>query len=183
MFGEMRSALSISKEIDILEHVYSLPTPEDREKAMVRDHNPPDRYPVAQLTSHQESIREIERTAMSKQQAQPGLVELMSYVDSKSLPKGICTRNFDMPVDHLLTEFLSAVKPFHPSEHSLLRIWFPVLEFQRLLLQAPWKATNTDQSSRVSSGRLSPTRLGSFTSRAHGVSRGPAAPRTTARVS
>lgn len=95
MFGEMRSALSISKEIDILEHVYSLPTPEDREKAM-------------------ESIREIERTAMSKQQAQPGLVELMSYVDSKSLPKGICTRNFDMPVDHLLTKFLSAVKPFHP---------------------------------------------------------------------
>lgn len=53
---------------------------------------------------------------MSKQQAQPGLVELMSYIDSKSLPKGICTRNFDMPVDHLLTKFLSDVKPFHPSE-------------------------------------------------------------------
>ncbi|KAG8168560.1 hypothetical protein KVR01_001309 [Diaporthe batatas] len=95
MFGEMRNALSISKEVDILEHIYSLPTPEDREKAM-------------------ESIRDIERTAMSKQQAQPGLVELMSYIDSKSLPKGICTRNFDMPVDHLLTKFLSTVKPFHP---------------------------------------------------------------------
>lgn len=53
---------------------------------------------------------------MSKQQAQPGLVELMTYIDSKSLPKGICTRNFDMPVDHLLTKFLSAVKPFHPSQ-------------------------------------------------------------------
>lgn len=36
MFGEMRKALSITKEIDILEHIYSLPTPEDREKAMVR---------------------------------------------------------------------------------------------------------------------------------------------------
>ncbi|KAI3398399.1 hypothetical protein diail_9219 [Diaporthe ilicicola] len=95
MFGEMRKALSISKEIDILEHIYSLPTPEDREKAM-------------------ESIRDIERTAMSKQQAQPGLVELMAYIDSKSLSKGICTRNFDAPVDHLLTKFLAAVQPFHP---------------------------------------------------------------------
>lgn len=65
---------------------------------------------------------------MSKQQAQPGLVELMSYIDSKSLPKGICTRNFDMPVDHLITKFLSAVKPFHPSEDYLL-IWFPDMDF------------------------------------------------------
>lgn len=55
---------------------------------------------------------------MSKQQAQPGLVELMAYIDSKNLPKGICTRNFDMPVDHLITKFLSTVKPFHPSEYK-----------------------------------------------------------------
>lgn len=55
---------------------------------------------------------------MSKQQAQPGLVGLMTYIDSKSLPKGICTRNFDMPVNHLLTKFLSAVKPFHPSQYK-----------------------------------------------------------------
>lgn len=54
---------------------------------------------------------------MSKQQAQPGLVELMDYIDSKNLPKGICTRNFDMPVDHLLAKFLSSVKPFHPSKY------------------------------------------------------------------
>lgn len=51
---------------------------------------------------------------MSSQQPQPGLVELMSYLDSRALPKGICTRNFDAPVDHLLTKFLSAVQPFHP---------------------------------------------------------------------
>lgn len=55
---------------------------------------------------------------MSKQEAQPGLVELMAYIDSKNLPKGICTRNFDMPVDHLLTKFLSTVKPFHPSKYT-----------------------------------------------------------------
>lgn len=35
----MRKALSITKQTDILEHVYSLPTPEDREKAMV-SHKP-----------------------------------------------------------------------------------------------------------------------------------------------
>lgn len=51
---------------------------------------------------------------MSAQQPQPGLVELMAYLDSRALPKGICTRNFDAPVDHLLTKFLSSVQPFHP---------------------------------------------------------------------
>lgn len=51
---------------------------------------------------------------MSSQQPQPGLVELMRYLDARALPKGICTRNFDAPVDHLLAKFLSAVRPFHP---------------------------------------------------------------------
>lgn len=95
MFAEMRSALGISKGTDILEHVYSLPTPEAREEAM-------------------ESIRDIERTAMSSQQPQPGLVELMTYLDKRRILKGICTRNFDAPVNHLLTKFLSSVEPFAP---------------------------------------------------------------------
>lgn len=95
MFGEMRAALKITKETDILDHVYSLPTPEAREGAM-------------------ESIRAIERTAMASQQPQPGLVELMTYLDRRRVPKGICTRNFDAPVDHLLTKFLSSVEPFAP---------------------------------------------------------------------
>lgn len=95
MFGQMRAALNITKQTDILDHVYSLPTPEAREAAM-------------------ESIRAIERTAMSSQTPQPGLVELMTYLDAHALPKGICTRNFDAPVHHLLTKFLSAVQPFHP---------------------------------------------------------------------
>lgn len=51
---------------------------------------------------------------MSSQQPQPGLIELMRYLDARALPKGICTRNFDAPVNHLLTKFLSAVRPFHP---------------------------------------------------------------------
>lgn len=50
MFGEMRNALSITKEIDILDHIYSLPTPEDREKAMVRGQKLAYVSPIAYLT-------------------------------------------------------------------------------------------------------------------------------------
>lgn len=95
MFGEMRRALGIPNEVDILEHVYGLPTPAAREAAM-------------------ESVRRVERAAMAGQRAQPGLVELMAYLDARGLPRGICTRNFDAPVDHLLRKFLGGVAPFHP---------------------------------------------------------------------
>lgn len=87
MFGEMRAALQIPKTIDILDHIASLP---------------PTSRPAA--TS---AIEAIERAAMAKQAPQPGLMTLMTYLDSKSVRKAICTRNFDMPVEHLLTKFLN----------------------------------------------------------------------------
>ncbi|KAJ9156008.1 Haloacid dehalogenase-like hydrolase [Pleurostoma richardsiae] len=87
MFGEMRAALGITKSVDILDHVYSLPTPEAQHAA-------------------QESIRAIERRAMASQVAQPGLVDLMDYLDRRGVRKGICTRNFEQPVNHLLGKFL-----------------------------------------------------------------------------
>ncbi|KAL2758661.1 hypothetical protein ACRALDRAFT_2033363 [Sodiomyces alcalophilus JCM 7366] len=87
MFSQMRAALSIAKSVDILEHVYSLPTPQAQEEAMA-------------------AIRAIEREAMAAQVAQPGLVEVMSYLDSRGVRKGICTRNFNTPVAHLLNKFL-----------------------------------------------------------------------------
>ncbi|KAF6839627.1 had superfamily [Colletotrichum plurivorum] len=87
MFKEMRDALGITKAVDILDHIYALPTPEAQETAM-------------------ESIRQIERTAMASQVAQPGLTELMAYLDNRGVRKGICTRNFDAPVAHLLGKFL-----------------------------------------------------------------------------
>ncbi|KAK2045471.1 haloacid dehalogenase-like hydrolase [Colletotrichum somersetense] len=87
MFGEMRQALGIAKSVDILDHIYALPTKEAQETAM-------------------ESIRQIERNAMASQVAQPGLANLMSYLDRRSVRKGICTRNFDAPVAHLLGKFL-----------------------------------------------------------------------------
>jgi HAD superfamily hydrolase (TIGR01549 family) len=79
-------ALGIQKPTDILDHVYSLPEA-DQEEA-------------------HEKIRSIERTAMKSQQPQAGLVELMDYLDSRGVQKGICTRNFDAPVEHLLETFL-----------------------------------------------------------------------------
>lgn len=75
MFGEMRSALGITKAQDILDHVYSLPESE-------------------QEAAH-EKIRAIERAAMEKQVPQAGIVSLMEYLDKKKIKKGICTRNFE----------------------------------------------------------------------------------------
>ncbi|KAK0108361.1 hypothetical protein ONS95_003174 [Cadophora gregata] len=93
MFGQMRSALGIDKSTDILDYIHSLPTP-DQELA-------------------QDKIRAIERSAMSSQEPQPGLVPLMEYLERHNIPKGICTRNFDAPVTHLLEKFLTG-KEFKP---------------------------------------------------------------------
>jgi phosphoglycolate phosphatase-like HAD superfamily hydrolase len=90
MFAEMRAAVSIPKGSDILDHIYALPESE-QEGAM-------------------EKIREVERKAMASQRPQPGLVALMAYLESKHMPKGICTRNFDTPVAHLLEKFLDGKK-------------------------------------------------------------------------
>lgn len=90
MFAEMRSALSITKGVDILDHIYTL-SPTEQEIAF-------------------QKIRDIESTAMASQAPQPGLVSLMTYLEAKSIPKGICTRNFDTPVNHLLGKFLEGKK-------------------------------------------------------------------------
>ncbi|KAK5275862.1 hypothetical protein LTR16_012052, partial [Cryomyces antarcticus] len=70
----MRSALAIPKDVDILDHVYSLPADEQEEA--------------------QEKVRDIERTAMKTQKPQAGLTDLMNYLDHRGIRKGICTRNF-----------------------------------------------------------------------------------------
>ncbi|OAX85051.1 hypothetical protein ACJ72_00581 [Emergomyces africanus] len=87
MFQEMRSALGIDKSVDIIGHIRSLPTPQDRDAAITK-------------------VKEIEREAMIKQVPQPGLLELMDYLQSKGLKRALCTRNFEAPVNHLLTTHL-----------------------------------------------------------------------------
>lgn len=85
--------LGITKSEDILDYIYSLPESEQE--------------------AANEKIRNIERKAMALQAPQPGLLTLMSYLESKGIKKGICTRNFDTPVAHLLEKFLSG-KEFAP---------------------------------------------------------------------
>lgn len=88
MFGEMREALGITKSIDILDHIYSLPQFEQ---------------PAAHA-----KIQAVERRAMAEQVPQAGLVTLMEHLDRRGIRKGICTRNFDAPVAHLLSKHLPA---------------------------------------------------------------------------
>ncbi|KAF7188065.1 putative hydrolase [Pseudocercospora fuligena] len=95
MFGEMREALQIDKNIDILDHIHSLPEKEQREAF--------------------EKVRKIESKAMEKQIPQAGLVTLMEELDRHGIKKGICTRNFDMPVNHLLRNHIPGhLNPFAP---------------------------------------------------------------------
>ncbi|KAL8739210.1 MAG: hypothetical protein Q9181_000101 [Wetmoreana brouardii] len=93
MFKQMREALNISKSTDILDYIHSLPQPAQDEA--------------------QTAIRAIERAAMVEQEPQPGLNELISYLESRGIRMGLCTRNFDAPVTHLLQSFLPG-KTFFP---------------------------------------------------------------------
>ena len=126
-----RAEIGIPAGHDILEHINNLPAP-DREGAFAK-------------------VRAIETAAMPKQTPQPGLVELMDYVDSRGLKKALCTRNFEyvnpgpphdggeagpwptapaaikaltwtsLPVNHLLTTFL----PLHTFSPILTRSFRP----------------------------------------------------------
>lgn len=112
MFGQMRAALGITKAVDILEHIETLPANER----------------IAGL----EAISAIEREAMKSQAPQPGLTTLMSYLDRREIRKAICTRNFQLPVDHLLNKFLAGsvfdpvvtrdFRPPKPSPAGILHI-------------------------------------------------------------
>ncbi|KAL5585037.1 hypothetical protein FOVSG1_014426 [Fusarium oxysporum f. sp. vasinfectum] len=93
MFKEMRDVLGITKTTDILEHIDTLPKSEQGTAL--------------------ESIRNIEREAMKTQTPQPGLMTLMAYLDANAIPKAICTRNFDVPVQNLMEKFLEGSR-FHP---------------------------------------------------------------------
>ncbi|CAD0113007.1 unnamed protein product [Aureobasidium uvarum] len=86
MFTEMRSKLGITKGEDILDHVYSLSGDEQKEAHKI--------------------IEDVEREAMAKQIPQGGLFELISHLHTRELKLGICTRNFNTPVEHLLNNHL-----------------------------------------------------------------------------
>ena len=98
MFREMRAALNIPKSVDILEHIRSLSLEPDSEDAL-----------SSPRSRAVEVIQNIERSAMIVQTPQPGLTELMRYLDQRKVRKALCTRNFQLPVMHLLGRFLPGV--------------------------------------------------------------------------
>jgi phosphoglycolate phosphatase-like HAD superfamily hydrolase len=101
MFSQMRQKLAIQKPTDILMHVRSLPVdaPPPPTPATPLNHGP-----TAAL-----AIQAIERDAMTTQTPQPGLLELMSYLEKRSVRKALCTRNFPAPVKHLCEKFMPGV--------------------------------------------------------------------------
>lgn len=94
MFKEMRSALGIPKSVDILEHIHSLSARNDQNFSSPR-------------SRAQDAIKRIEREAMRHQQPQPGLNELITRLAKWDIRLALCTRNFEMPVRHLLEKFVS----------------------------------------------------------------------------
>lgn len=94
MFKEMRQVLSIPDSSDILAHVNSLSeVPEPGESESPR-------------TKAKRAIEKIESQAMEDQQPQPGLNELITHLSKRSLHMALCTRNFELPVVHLLEKFV-----------------------------------------------------------------------------
>jgi len=86
MFAQMRAALGIAKGVDILDHVYSLA--------------------IEKQSAAMESIRNVEKEAMLKMIPQKGLIPLMEYLNKKGIRKAICTRNFQTPVNYLISNFM-----------------------------------------------------------------------------
>ncbi|KAL3479897.1 HAD-like domain-containing protein [Aspergillus californicus] len=82
-------ALGINKSVDILHHIRSLATAQEQLEASNK-------------------IKAIEREAMQHQEAQPGLAELMDYLQGRGLKRALCTRNFEAPVMNLLQNHLPA---------------------------------------------------------------------------
>ncbi|CAZ86015.1 unnamed protein product [Tuber melanosporum] len=86
MFARMRAALGIAKSVDILDHVCSLA--------------------IEKQSAAMESIRNVEKEAMLKMIPQKGLIPLMEYLDKRCIRKAICTRNFETPVNYLISNFM-----------------------------------------------------------------------------
>ncbi|KAF3915930.1 hypothetical protein AA313_de0205591 [Arthrobotrys entomopaga] len=121
MFAEMRRQLGITKGTDILDHILALP-----------DDNIVEGHGKSEQEVAFEKIRGVERQAMGEMKPQEGLVELMDYLDGRGVKKAICTRNFDAPVEYLITNFITGhefypivtrdFKPPKPSPAGILHI-------------------------------------------------------------
>lgn len=100
MFGEMRSQLGVPKGVDILVHLESLPTAEDKK--------------IAEL-----KLRMIEERAMNEQEPTKGLVNLFTKLNEYGVNTSICTRNVPKPVTQFCKKFLN-YDPFDLNDKTII---------------------------------------------------------------
>ncbi|OZJ06337.1 hypothetical protein BZG36_00652 [Bifiguratus adelaidae] len=116
MFTRMRGILGISDKQDILKHIDGLEGPDK--------------------VAANEAIESIERSVIDTMSLQPGLLDLLNWLDRHSVPKAILTRNNQEPVLHFVNQLLPVAnykgafdpvitrkfKPTKPSPAPLLHI-------------------------------------------------------------
>ncbi|RPA74942.1 HAD-like protein, partial [Ascobolus immersus RN42] len=93
MFTRMRELLKITKKVDILTHISSLPPG-------VREEN-------------ERLIQSVEEEAMKEMKPSAGMWELLEFLlgEEGPIPLGIVTRNFEKPLSYYLTEVITAKLP------------------------------------------------------------------------
>lgn len=110
MFGEMRNQLQVPPGIDILDHLHSLPTDEEREIA-------------------ENKLRSIEEKAMNEQEPTDGLKNIFLKLNEFNVHTSICTRNVPKPVTQFCEKFLNC-NPFdniHKDQNILNLVSGPVV--------------------------------------------------------
>ncbi|RKP12441.1 HAD-like domain-containing protein [Piptocephalis cylindrospora] len=80
--GEMRRRLQVPDKVDVLAYAASLP-PEEKIRA-------------------EKIIEDVEVEALERVEIQPGLEELIQFLEEHHIPKAILTRNNERAVTHLL---------------------------------------------------------------------------------
>eukprot|EP00218_Dolichomastix_sp_CCMP3274_P003838 CAMPEP_0170156348 /NCGR_PEP_ID=MMETSP0033_2-20121228/62914_1 /TAXON_ID=195969 /ORGANISM="Dolichomastix tenuilepis, Strain CCMP3274" /LENGTH=190 /DNA_ID=CAMNT_0010393699 /DNA_START=96 /DNA_END=668 /DNA_ORIENTATION=+ len=94
-FGLMKERLGAPPSADILAHVASL-SPEERATATA-------------------TIEEMEREAMLQMEAMHGAEDLLRWIDSRGIRRGLLTRNNATVVEHMHTQLWRDIGPFEPA--------------------------------------------------------------------
>lgn len=93
MFGEMRKQVGVPDDVDILEHIESLETDEEKHEA-------------------ENKLKAIEEKAMREQEPTPGLLNAFTKLYELKVKTSICTRNVPKPVTDFCLKFLDHSNPF-----------------------------------------------------------------------
>lgn len=99
MFGQMRSQLSVPDGVDILSHLKSLPTDEEKH--------------IAEL-----KLRKIEEKAMVEQEPTNGLLNTFKKLNNFDIKLSICTRNVPKPVNDFCKKFLNCEHDVFGIDHN-----------------------------------------------------------------